>query len=519
MKKIISFILSAGILFSLAPLGACTDNGGPTNEEYAYQTVEKNDYMSSIYLTDYITKPSGEEVEVFAAEGKNREGSCDKGIAVSAYYTTKADGESAYTYMIPSAETRPHSVVFLDISEDKFSGGKTVEVEVTASFAVEKAIVLPEKLGVTPVVEGNTIIFSVSAYGTYTMIVNDEKNPDKAFSVFVRRPEEVAVPYGYTLIEYKPGLHFVDTIQLKSKTVLYLHAGALLVAKAPEQSGTSEAFISASHAQDVKILGHGVIDMSQLPWHARRGIYMDNCRDVEVNGVTMINCPLWTMTYMYCNNLTIKDCIIFGYRINSDAYAICSSSDVTVSDCFARSGDDLFEVKTYEGAGANNVLFENCVAWPDNCRGYGIIQETVSNITNVTYRNCSLLYQLNDWSEKMAAFVVTAGERGNVSGLLFEDCDLFYCEVFAIRFSVGANDETGGITDFNNTITDVAFKNCSFKYPSSSRGIIKFRNATENESGISDVRFENVSFGGKKLDSIDQLAPIYEGSSPVVEVK
>lgn len=510
--------MTAAILLSFAPLGGCSGINGETGSGFAYQTEAETNYMNSMYLTDYVTKPEGEALEAFAKEGKNREGYCEKGISISAYYTAKADGEDVYTYMIPSAETSPHSLVFLDVSEDKFADGKSIEMEVSVSFDVEKAIVLPEKLGVTPVVTGNTVKFSVSGYGTYTMIVNDEKNPDKAFSVHVRRPEKVEVPYGYTLIEYKPGLHFVDGIQLKSKTVLYLHAGALLVAKASGTAAESRGFISASHAEDVKILGHGVIDLSPIPWKARRGLYMENCKNIEVNGITMINSPTWTMTYMYCNNLTITDCIVFGYRITSDAYAICSSSDVTVKDCFARSGDDLFEVKTYSGT-ADNILFENCVAWPDNCRGYGIIQETVSNITNVTYRNCSLLYQLNDWSEKMAAFVVTAGERGDVSGILFEDCDLFYCKVFAIRFSIGANDETSGAGNFNNKISDVTFKNCSFKYPSSDRGIMKFRNATEEETGISGIRFENVFFKGEKLSSVEQVAPVYEGAAPVVEVK
>ncbi len=522
MKKIFNFILAATMLLAIMPTTACKScndegNGGVSSEtQFGFETERKSEYMESMYLTDYITLPEDEAaVEAFAMEGKDRQGSADTSLAISAYYTTKINGEDAFTYMIPSAETNPHSVVYLDVSEDELAEGKSIKVEVTAAFDVQKAIVLPEKLGVETQLSGRTVSFTVTGYGSYTMIVNDETNPDKAFTIFVRKPEKVQVPFGYTLIEYKPGLHFVDKIRLKSKTVLYLHAGALLVAKAPESASDTEAFIAANGAEDIKIMGHGVIDMSRVPWHGRRaGIRLDNCKNIEVNGVTVLNCSNWTIHFSHCEDLLVQDCVVFGYRINSDGYAVCSTSNAKIVDSFARSGDDLFEIKSYTGSDAENVLFENCVAWPDNCRGFGIIQETETNIRNITYRNCSLLYQLNDWAEHMAAFVVTAGEPGNVSDLLFEDCDLFYCEVFAIRFSIGRNSETFAVGDFNNKIENVTFRNCDFKNPASSRGIMKFRDATPEAGGYSNICFENVTFRGEKLTELSQISPVYEGEAP-----
>ncbi len=473
---------------------------------------KKSNYVNSIYLTDYIGEVEGKKLSAFEVEGNNRMVSSEGSVAVSAYYTAKADGEEVHTYMITTAEalTRPHSVTFLDVSEDKFAGGGKVEMEITAKFPITTAIVLPQNLGITPTVSDNTIRFSVDKYGSYTVIVDDYTNPDKAYTVFVRPPEQVEVPDGYTLIEYKAGLHFADEITLKSNTVLYLHAGAFIVAK---PTGGNDAYIKSNAAENVKIVGHGVIDMSQISWHGKMGIDVSNGKNIEINGVTLINSATWTMRFMYCEDVTVKDCIIFGYRQNSDAYAVCSSKNVLVKDCFARSGDDLFEVKTYDRP-SSNVVFENCVAWPDNCRGFGIIQETVSDIENVQYKNCSLLYQLKDWSEHMAAFIITAGEHGNVKDVLFEDCDLFYSKVFAIRFSIGDNPETMLQTGFDNKITGVTFRNCNFAHPSSSRGIIKFRNNTTDANGISGLVFDNVTFKGDKLSEITQLNPVYEGEAP-----
>lgn len=506
MKKKIMAIILAVIIFVMGVcfmsiLGGC---------RLAKET--KENYMNSIYLTDYLESLEGDRLSAFEMEGKNRWVSSEGSIAVSAYYTTKIDGQDAFTYMITTAEalTHPHSVTFLDVSEDTFANGGAVEIEVTANFPVNTAIILPENLGVAHEVSNNTIKFSVNKYGSYTVIVNDYTNPDKAYTIFVREPEKVEVPDGYTLIEYEAGLHFADEITLKSNTVLYLHAGALIVAK-PE--GNNSAYIFANTVENVKIVGHGVIDMSQMLWSSKYGLRITNGKNIEVNGVTILNSPSWSMCFTYCENVTIKDCIIFGYRQNSDGYAICSSNNVLVKDCFARSGDDLFEVKTYNTP-SKNVTFENCVAWPDNCRGFGIIQETVSDIENVTYKNCSLLYQLHDWSEHMSAFVITAGEKGNVKNIVFEDCELFYSKVFAIRLSIGENPETSGLKGFDNKITGVIFKNCNFKYPSSERGIIKFRNNTSDANGINGIVFENVKFNDEILSDLSQINPEYEGAAP-----
>lgn len=517
MKRFFSVLFSVVAMLSVFSFCACDNEEKNNNNGFAYQNGSETNYMKTVYLTDYVEKLNDEDTEAFAAEGKNRQTSSERAIAVSSYYTTNINGNEAYTYMIVTAETNPHSVVFLEVSEDKFANGQTIDVSVQANFDVQKAVVLPEKLDVTPEISERTINFKVGAYGSYTLIVNDATNPDKAYTLFVRKPEKVEVPYGYTLIEYKEGLHFVDQITLKSNTILYLHSGAFLVAK-PRQDGG--AFIVANNAENIQIVGHGVVDMSQMGWHAGCGISIANCKNVSVDGITLINSSTWTMLFNFCEDVTVNDCIIFGYRQNSDGYAVCSCKNVKVVDCFARSGDDLFEVKSYNNATAEDILFENCVAWPDNCRGFGIIQETYSDVKNVTYKNCSLLYQLNDWAEHMAAFVVTAGEKGNVSDILFEDCDLFYSKVFAIRFSIGENSETLGVKGFNNTISNVTFRNCDFKMPDSSRGIIKFRNATTEDNGIYAVLFENVTFKGEKLTTLDTLNPVYEGAAPTdIEIK
>lgn len=493
---------------SLNLLG-CSTTPTNSNEDIAYKSEIKENYLESIYLTDYVHELNEQETINFANESKqNHQGYGAKGIAKSSYFKTFVNGQEQSTYMIQTAERDPHSVCFLDVSQDEIAKG----LDITLNFYenVEKATLLPLKFNIEPTIQENTISFSVKEYGYYTIIPGNEFNPDKAYTIYIRKPEYIEVPYGYTLIEYKPGLHFIDPLTIKSNTILYLHQGAFLLGKNPENGSESVAFIGANSAENIKIMGHGVLDMSPTYWHGARGIYLRNCKNVEINGITLINSPTWTLTATYCDNIKIEDVIIFGYRTNSDGYAICSSENVTVKNCFARSGDDLFEVKTYSGKESKDIIFEDCIAWPDNCRGFGIIQETYSNISNVTYKNCSLLYQLNDWSEKMASYVITAGEAGSVDNVNFIDCDLFYSSVIAVRLSTGENDETLGVKGFNNKITNVTFKNCDFKYPQSGNGIVKFRNNTTDKNSLQNIVFENVKFKDKQLTNINEINPVLE---------
>jgi len=113
----------------------------------------------------------------------------------------------------------------------------------------------------------------------------------------------------------------------------------------------------------------------------------------------------------------------------------------------------------------------------------------------------------------MASYVITAGEPGNISNILFENCDLFYSEVYALRFSIGENAESS-YKGFDNKITDVTFKNCNFK-----DGRMKVRNVTKDANGISGIVFENFIWAGNKLTSQNPITFDIEGKGCEITYK
>ena len=83
--------------------------------------------------------------------------------------------------------------------------------------------------------------------------------------------------------------------------------------------------------------------------------------------------------------------MLLGYRQNSDGICVEDSRAVLVRDCFVRTGDDCFEIKSRYGnctIPIEDITFDNCNAWPDKARGIGIICETRRDVTDIHFINC-----------------------------------------------------------------------------------------------------------------------------------
>lgn len=444
-------------------------------------------------------------IESFIKQSQNVERNLD-GVIVSPYYEAEANGQTVYSYCVPVKNSETHSFGYLELTEDMFP----VTVTIRAEAEISSAEIIPEKIAEEITVSGNSISFTVKKFDKYTVLFNGGLlNP---YTLFVREYKEPEIPEGYQVIEYQSGIHYVDSIELTSNTVLYLHSGAYVVAKQPnaylEAPVTSSdsfgmpvwnSFIYADTVSNIRIVGNGMIDFSGIDWHARNPISLINAENVVIEGITLVNAASWNINIRSSKNVTIRDVILFGYRQNSDGIAICDTENATVTDCWARSGDDLFEVKSVESTsktGGKNIRFENCYAWADVSRNFGIIQETRNEISGVVFENCSALYNAAVWNAEMGVFLVVAGEPASVSNVTFRNCDSYYnlADGYVMNVSVGKNDWTETATG-HATVNNVTFENMHFKV-----GKVRIRGAEAQDGGTKDdvdnITFRNIYIGG-----------------------
>ncbi len=365
------------------------------------------------------------------------------------------------------------------------------------------------------------ITLKVKEHGVYTVVINDSQN--YAITIFVRTWEnedaaiaEYQAQYGQeNVIVYEPGLHEIDyVLMMKSNMVLYLKAGAVLLPKhtldiqsdsdaaSASEFGAKESngiglnrypVVNGYACDNLIIAGRGTVDMTQLDWHERRGIVFTQCDGVTMDGVIVINPCEWAFITYRCTDVTVTQSAVFGYRTNSDAFAICNSIDVQVTDCFARTGDDMFEVKTLGGvygAVSKNITFSRCTAWGSKARCFGVIAEIEKDVSNILFEDGIVIFRDAIWDNNRIGSLVVLRESGSgvVDGVTFRNITIHYDYGRPINVGVYSSNLTGG------EIKNVVFENITYR--SAMKGQIR-----GNNGGKLHIIFDNVTANGNLLEA------------------
>jgi polygalacturonase len=121
-----------------------------------------------------------------------------------------------------------------------------------------------------------------------------------------------------------------------------------------------------------------------------------NCRHVEVEGISLINSPFWTLHPVFCEDLRINEISISNPpdAPNTDGIDIDSCGDVCIEDCRVSVGDDGIALKS--GAGEDgikigkpcrNVVVRGCTV-EDGHGGIVIGSETAGGVFQVLAEDC-----------------------------------------------------------------------------------------------------------------------------------
>lgn len=444
------------------------------------------------------------------------------GITVSPYYTAKIKDTEIPVYasvvFIRVDDTGTlHSFSEIYVEPDtEFS----FNIQITgADVALKNAIVLPASHGVKASCENNTVTASINKTGIYTFLFNDA-NQYYGYTLFVREKidedKEIAEyieKYGeenVTVVD--KGVYQYDYVNFVSQndTVIYLREGAYIIANHLYDINSAEdenlyfeetayqhnsigltryPFLNFFNCNNVTLTGRGVIDLTRLDRRERRGVVFTNCNNINVSGIKIINSPEWSFISYCCKNVNIEQVDIIGNRGNCDGFAICNSHDVTVNNCFGRVADDTFEVKALGGImDSRNITFANCIAWGGYARCFGITGEVNKLISNVTFRDCAVIYRDGIWNnDRIGSLVVVAEQTdGGIDGILFENIEIFRDEGRAILVKI--YDEEAENFEMKN----IVFKNISYTsyLPSKIAG-------TDSNTNTVQVTLDGITVMGK----------------------
>ncbi len=207
---------------------------------------------------------------------------------------------------------------------------------------------------------------------------------------------------------FPAGTYLTGTIDLKDNITLVIQEGATLrgskdlsdypIRKPKIRSYTDNyvqhALIYAENAKNVSIQGRGTIDGQGESFFNKDYlvrpyvIRMASCKNVSIEGVTLINSPMWMQHYLACDGVTIR-----GIRVNNlcnynnDGIDIDSCRNVILSDCEIYSDDDAICLKSTTPRPCENVTITNCVIG-SFCNALKMGTETNGGFKNIAISNC-----------------------------------------------------------------------------------------------------------------------------------
>ena len=386
----------------------------------------------------------------------------------SSPFTVTADGNLVPTYVakvcalsvaarvtasITSYSTAPGSTAFAGFCSFDLSGSTTLSITCPSSVSTVK--ILPSSRGILPSISGNVVTFSVSDPGSLTVEING--NWVSPLHIFVNPIDtNIPSPTDPNVIYYAAGVHHVGNVSVGSGKTVYIAPGAIIYG-----SSTSGAIFQLN-GSNITIRGRGIIDGSGCPQQSMNVISITGSQ-ISVEGLIIRDSPCWTIKSNLANNVLVENTKEIGYRANTDGIDICNSYNVTVSDCFLRTFDDLIVVKTNTASAQEsyNITVNNCVLWNELAHALSISEEILDDVHEVTFTNCDIIHDKG----RAQLLGVQNSDSGDVYDILWSDLRIEEAQQL-ITVWVGQNAASTSTT--RGSIENCTFQNINVTAPPAS---------------------------------------------------
>ena len=243
------------------------------------------------------------------------------------------------------------------------------------------------------------------------------------------------------------------------------------------------------------------------------------CENVLIEGVTIVNSPMWEIHPVLCRNVTVEGVKINSHGPNNDGCDPESCTDVLIKNCHFDTGDDCIAIKSGRNADgrrlhapSENIIVQGC-EMKDGHGGVTVGSEISGGVRMVFAEKC----QMDSPNLDHALRVKNNAMRGGLlEHLHFRDIQVG--QVAHAVITIDFNYEEGAkgsftpvVRDFNvdrvksgkskhaldvqglpgAPVIDLRLANCTFDNVAEASIVKNVKNAT----------FENVKINGKVVDS------------------
>lgn len=226
------------------------------------------------------------------------------------------------------------------------------------------------------------------------------------------------------------------------------------------------------------------------------------CKNVLIEGVKIINSPMWEIHPVLCTNVTVRGVKINSLGPNNDGCDPESCADVLIENCTFNTGDDCIAIKSGRNADgrrintpSQNIIVRRC-RMNDGHGGVTIGSEISGGVRNVFVENC----RMDSPHLDRALRLKNNAARGGV----LEKIYMRNVEVGQVADAVVSIDfhyEEGERGKFAPVARDIEVRDVTSKRSNYALYLRGFKNAP-----ITDVRIENCNFDGVQKGDLIEYA-------------
>lgn len=260
-----------------------------------------------------------------------------------------------------------------------------------------------------------------------------------------------------------------------------------------------QEWMDAKKPIEERVMGHGYGMRPQL-------VSPFECKNILVEGVTMIRSPFWNLHPVFCENLTVRDVKFNNDGPNGDGCDPESCNYVLIEDCYFNTGDDCIAIKSGRDGDARaidipsqNMIVRNC-EMKNGHGGVVVGSEIGSGYKNLFVENCVM-----DSPELDRAIRIKTNARrgGVIENIYVRNVTVGQCKEAVLKINLIYDQRSvGDATDYP-TVQNVYLENVTSQ--KSRYGVCV--TALENVNNIHNIYVKDCEFNNlKQEESIKGLS-------------
>ena len=218
------------------------------------------------------------------------------------------------------------------------------------------------------------------------------------------------------------------------------------------------------------------------------------CQNVLIDGVTIVNSPMWLIHPVLCRNVTVRNVVANSHGPNNDGCDPESCRDVLIERCTFDTGDDCIALKSGRnedgrrlGVPIENVVVRDC-AMKDGHGGVVIGSEMSGGARNVFAERC----RMDSPNLDRALRIKTNSVRGGFVEHVYMR-DVAVGQVAEAVVTIDLFYEEGDAGKFPPTVRDIDVRNVTSGRSQYALRLRGYAHTPVRDIRVTDCAFDNVA--------------------------